>query len=76
MAKQRLADLDCTAFRFQPGDRVLVKVKVPLDQATKERLRRIISKWAGDIVEVLVLDDYPSKIEIEVISGNQGTLLS
>lgn len=51
--------------RFQPGDRVLVKVYRSLDSAQRKKLRRGIEKWAGDCVEVLIYDATEMEISVE-----------
>ena len=53
----RIADVHCVPMRFQPGDRILVKARGVLDSVAMNRLRKTVQKWAGDHVEVLVIDD-------------------
>jgi len=62
--KPRLADVHCTKIQFQPGDRLLVRVRQPLDRETYKRLRKSIQRWAGDHVEVLIIDS--TRVELEV----------
>jgi len=52
----RLADVKCTRIQFQPGDRVIVNVYHHLTIDEKKKLSRTIVKWAGEDVEVLVVD--------------------
>lgn len=61
----RLADVQCTPFRFQPGDRILVKVKHPITNEQAARIRKTVEKWAGNMVEVLVTDTTLMEIEVD-----------
>ena len=61
----RLADVQCTRMQFQPGDRILVKSRQRLDKEARKKLQRVVEKWAGDHVEVLVID--LTLLEIEVV---------
>ncbi len=56
MTKPRLADVHCVPIRFQPGDRILVKVKQRLDRTSHEAILKTVRKWAGDHVEVMIVD--------------------
>ena len=67
MAKQRLADVNCTPMRFEPGDRVLVckldrlarnlRLLVEIEAKLREKNVPLISiqeggtKWIGNTVE-------------------------
>jgi len=51
--------------QFQPGDRILVKSRQRLDKEARKKLQRVVEKWAGDHVEVLVID--LTLLEIEVV---------
>ena len=51
----RVADVHCTRIRFEPGDRILVKVRQRLDKVARQKLHKSISRWAGDGVEVLIV---------------------
>jgi len=55
MLLPRIADVHCTRIRFEPGDRVLVRVRQRLDKDMREKLQKSISRWAGDGVEVLII---------------------
>jgi len=57
-ARPRLADVQCSRMQFQPGDRVLVKVHLsqPMTREDERRVRKMVERWAGDYVEVLVID--------------------
>ena len=66
MAKTpRLADVQCTRMQFGPGDRLLVKSRRPINKEEKKKIHRMVQKWAGDHVEVLVIDLTQLEIEVE-----------
>lgn len=54
--RPRLADVQCSRMQFQPGDKLLVKVHHHLSKEDHHRVRKMVEKWAGDHVEVLVID--------------------
>lgn len=60
-----LADVQCTRLQFQPGDRILVRVKVPLDEDRLRKLRKTVERWSGGICEVLVIDETVATIEVK-----------
>lgn len=60
----RLADVQCSSMKFEPGARLLVRSRQPLDKEARKKLHRMVQKWAGDHVEVLVID--LTKMEISV----------
>jgi hypothetical protein len=64
MVTPRLADVQCTRMQFRPGDRLLVRSRRPLDKEGFKKLHRMVQRWAGDHVEVLVID--LTKVEIEL----------
>jgi len=64
----RLADVKCVPMRFQPGDRLLVHTRGLLDPAARKSLQRTVEKWAGDHVEVLIIDQTRVRIEYEAAS--------
>ena len=61
--KPRLADVQCTNMQFQPGDRLLVRCAFELDKETRIKIQRMVEKWAGSHVEVLVIDSTLLDIE-------------
>lgn len=65
MAVPRLADVNCTRINFQPGDRVLVQLRQPIDAEAKKRLQRTIERWAGGHVEVLIVDLMQMEVSVE-----------
>lgn len=72
-ARPRLADVQCSRIKFEPGDRVLVRVYDTLDADQQRRLRRTIQKWAGVEVEVLIVDGRRMEVEVEKRSIIKGT---
>jgi len=67
MAKHRpiLADVKCSAYKFEPGDRVLVRVFQSLETTQMEKLRRTVQKWAGPDVEVLIYNSTKMEVCVE-----------
>jgi len=72
MVKHRpvLADVKCSAYKFDPGDRILVRVFQNLDEERMKRLRRTVQKWAGPDVEVLIYNSMRMEVSVEQ-SGKQ-----
>lgn len=64
MATPRLADVNCTRIAFNPGERILVRLRRPMDLEAKKKLRRSVERWAGGGVEVLIVD--PAEMEVEI----------
>lgn len=54
--RPRIADVQCNRLRFEPGDRVIVRVYQPLDRDALQKLRRGVERWAGSDVEVLIVN--------------------
>ena len=65
----RLADIQCSRIQFQPGDRVLVKLYQPLDREQGKRLQRTVERWAGDGVNVLLVDCTKFEVLIDPATG-------
>lgn len=63
--RPRLADVHCTPLRFQPGDRILVKVYHRLDPEQVKKLKHTVEKWAGVPVEILVYCGLDMEITVE-----------
>jgi len=64
-ARARLADVQCSRFEFRPGDKVVVRVFHPLAQEQVKKLKKTVEKWAGDQVEVLVINALEMAIHVE-----------
>ena len=65
MARPTLADVQCSRLRFEPGDRILVRVYQDLNSVQKKRLQRMVEKWAGGVAEVLIIDARQVEIQVE-----------
>jgi len=61
----RLADVQCSRLQFQPGDRVIVRVHQPITKEQARRLKKTVEKWAGDCVEVLVVNSLEMSVHVE-----------
>ena len=72
MTLPRLADVKCTPIRFRSGDRVLVRVYQSMDLPSLQKLKKTVEKWAGDHVEVLVIDT--TKLDLEIDQSALGDL--
>ncbi len=59
--------------QFQPGDKLLVKVFHALDKESHKKLQKTVEKWAGDHVEVLIVDT--TKMEISVDRGSKRSII-
>ncbi len=64
-ARPRLADVQCSRMRFEPGDRVLVRVYERIEPDALKKLRRSVERWAGDGVEVLIVNGLEMEVEVE-----------
>ena len=63
-AVPRIADVQLTRVKFEAGDRLMVKLRQPLDREAKKKLRRTIERWAGDHVEVILVDLHVFDLEV------------
>jgi hypothetical protein len=63
-ATPKIANVQLTRLKFEPGDRIVVRVYERLDKQQKRKLRRSVQKWAGD-VEVLLVDMRVFDIEVD-----------
>jgi hypothetical protein len=61
----KIADVQCQRLRFEPGDRIIVRVYSDLDRDQKRKLLKSVQKWAGSDVEVLLVDMRKYDIEVE-----------
>lgn len=64
-AKPKLMDVKLSPVRFQPGDRVIVRVHHRISQEEARKIQKTVEKWAGDHVEVLVVDLTAMEVTIE-----------
>ena len=67
--RPRLADVQCSRLKFEPGDRVRVRVYRRLDRAERRKLRRTVEKWAGVDIEVLIVDGTQMEVTVEKVYG-------
>jgi len=65
----KVADVNCIPLRFQPGDRILVRVNDVLTKEEYGRLEKTIRKWAGDHVEVLIVQ--LPLMDLEITRGEE-----
>lgn len=63
--RPRIAEVQCSRLKFQPGDRVLVRSIHRLELEEVKKLTRSIKRWAGVDVEVLIYCTQDLDIEIE-----------
>lgn len=64
-ARARLADVQCSRFEFKPGDRVVVRVFRPMSKEESVKLKRAVERWAGNCVEVLIVNALEMSIHVE-----------
>lgn len=64
-ARARLADVQCSRFEFRPGDHIVVRVFWQIDKEQEKKLKRSVEKWAGNQVEVLVINALEMSIHVE-----------
>jgi hypothetical protein len=64
-----IAQVRCERIQFQPGDRVLACHFGPLDEDQRRKMTKMIRRWAGCEVEVLIYDSSRWDIEVEKKSG-------
>jgi len=67
----KIADVQCSRYVPQPGDRILVRVFRKLSRDEGKKIRRSIEKWAGKDVEVLIYD--ATKLEVSVDKSGRAT---
>ena len=71
--RPRIADVQCSRLKFEPGDRILVRTYVKLDNEQKKKLMKSIKKFAGCDVEIFIIPCLEFDIEVnkrtDVISG-------
>ena len=71
--KPRLMDVNCTPMEFPAGSRLLVQSRVPVDSSQRKQIHKMVQKWAGDHVEVLVIGpELEFKLERNIPNDIQG----
>ena len=63
--KPKIAEVQCQRLKFEPGDRIVVRVNGRLDPDQHKKLVKSIERWAGVSVEILVIDLTMMDIDIE-----------
>ena len=63
--RPRIAEISCSRLKFEPGDRILVRVYNKLDRDQERKLRRSIQRWAGTDVEVLIYNAMEMEVAID-----------
>lgn len=61
-AQPTLAEVSCVPLRFQPGDKILVKVWMDLNPEQYRKLKNTVEKWSG--VEAIIIDGRVVDIEV------------
>jgi hypothetical protein len=51
-----LTEVNCSRVQFMPGDRVIVRSRHQLTPQETDKLRKMVERWAGPNIEVLVVD--------------------
>lgn len=64
MTAPRLADVNCTRYKFDPGDRIIVRVQFQPTKDQAKNIRASICKWAGCEVEVLIVNVLVMDLEV------------
>lgn len=67
--RPRIADVQCSRLKFEPGDRLIVRIYQKIDNEAKRKLKKSVEKWAGDVVEVLLVDCTVFDIEVDKSGG-------
>lgn len=52
----RVANVDFSRLKIESGDRVIVRYWCDLSREDREKLRKAVSRWAGEEVRVLLID--------------------
>lgn len=60
-----IVDLSCTRIRFEPGDRVIVRLRQSMTREQISHVKRTVQNWAGKDVRVIVYNPAAMEIEIE-----------
>lgn len=64
MTAPRLADVNCTRYKFDPGDRIVVRTRGQVTRDQEKKIRASICKWAGCEVEVLIVNVLVMDLEV------------
>lgn len=72
-ARPRLLDVQCQRLEFQPGDRVIARVYHRLTRDEKRKIQKMVERWAGDHVEVLVIDSTMMEVYVDQVEGKRSS---
>lgn len=61
----KVADVQCSRIKFEPGDRVIVRSHHRLSHEQAAKLRKSLQKWAGCEIEVLIVDLTQYDVEVD-----------
>jgi len=61
----RVANVDFSRLKIEAGDRVIVRYWCDLSEKQQVKLRKAVSKWAGEEVRVLLVDVRKMKVCVE-----------
>jgi len=61
----RVANVDFSRLKIEAGDRVIVRYWCDLDGEQLKKLRKAVSKWAGEEVRVLLVDVRKMDVQVE-----------
>lgn len=59
----KLADISCSAFRFEPGDRVLVRCDSYLTSTQRDKIYKAVKRWVGKEVTVMII---PRELDLTI----------
>lgn len=63
--RPRIADVRLSKVPLKPGDRVIVKVHEDYTRTEIKRIKRTVQRWAGDYVEVLVVNVLRMEVTVD-----------
>lgn len=65
MTLPRVANVDFSRLKIDAGDRVIVRYRCDLSKEELRKLRDAVSKWAGEEVRVLLVDERKFDVDVE-----------
>lgn len=64
-ALPRVANVDFSRLKIEAGDRVIVRYRCDLNREQRDKLRKAVSKWAGEEVRILLVDVQKMDVQVE-----------
>ena len=61
----KVANVDFSRLKIEAGDRVIVRYRCDLSREEQSKLRKAVSKWAGEEVRVLLVDERKMDVQVE-----------